>query len=89
MEENNIQKNEKVGGKSIASFVLGLVGIIAWILPLIGYPVTITGLILGCTARKNEKNAFSLTGIILSSITLGITLINSIMGIIIALSLYY
>ena len=78
MEENNIQKNEKIGGKSIA-----------WILPLIGYPVTITGLILGCTARKNEKNAFSLTGIILSSITLGITLINSIMGIIIALSLYY
>ena len=62
MEENNIEKNEKIGGKSIASFVLGLVGIIAWILPLIGYPVTITGLILGCIARKNEKNAFSLTG---------------------------
>lgn len=89
MEESEVEKNEKIGGKSIASFVLGLVGIIAWILPLIGYPVTITGLILGCMARKNEKNAFSLTGIILSSITLGITLINSIMGVIIALSLYY
>lgn len=89
MEENEIEKNEKIGGKSIASFVLGLVGIIAWVLPLIGYPVTITGLILGCIARKSEKNAFSLTGIILSSITLGITLINSIMGVIIALSLYY
>lgn len=89
MEENEVEKNEKIGGKSIASFVLGLVGIVAWILPLIGYPVTITGLILGCIARKNEKNAFSLTGIILCSITLGITLINSIMGVIMALSLYY
>lgn len=89
MEESKIEETEKIGGKSIASFVLGLVGIIAWILPLIGYPVTITGLVLGCIARKKEKNAFSLTGIILSSITLGITLINSIIGVIMALSLYY
>lgn len=89
MDKNSVEKSEKIGGKSIASFVLGLVGMIAWILPLIGYPVTITGLILGCIARKHEKNAFSLTGIILSSITLGITLINSILGIIMALSLYY
>lgn len=88
MEENETKK-EPISGKSIASFVLGLVGIIAWIIPLFGYPVTITGLVLGCLARKNEKNGFSLAGIILSSIFLVITLINSIMGVIIALSLYY
>lgn len=87
MEEN--ETKQPVSGKSIASFVLGLVGIIAWIIPLFGYPVTITGLVLGCLARKNEKNGFSLAGIILSSIFLVITLINSIMGVIMALSLYY
>lgn len=86
MEEN---EKKQIGGKSIASFVLGLVGIVAWLIPLFGYPVTITGLALGCVARKNEKNGFSLAGIILSSITLGITLINSIMGVIMVYSLYY
>lgn len=88
MEENKVEKSN-VGGKSIASFVLGLVGIIAWLLPLLGYPVTITGLTLGCIARKNEKNGFSLAGIILSSITLGLTLINSILGVLMVYSLYY
>ncbi len=91
MEENTTQQpqNEPASGKSIASFVLGLVGIIAWLIPLFGYPVTITGLVLGILARKTEKNGFSLAGIILSSITLAITLINSILGAIMVLSMYY
>lgn len=90
MEENNVEENQKVGGLSIASFVLGLVGIVAWLLPLIGYPVTIVGIILGCVARKkNEKNGLSLAGIILSIITLIFTLMNSILGVILVYSLYY
>ncbi len=86
MEEN---EEKQIGGKSIASFVLGLVGIVAWLIPLFGYPVTITGLALGCVARKNEKNGFSLAGIILSAITLAMTLINSILGVIMVYRLYY
>lgn len=90
MEENETEEIKKVGGsKSIASFVLGLVGLIAWIIPLFGYPVTIVGLSLGCVARKNEKNGFSLAGIILSIITLILTLANSIIGVIMVYSLYY
>lgn len=83
MEENN-----KADGKSIASFVLGIVGIIAWLLPLFGYPVTIVGLVLGCIARKDKKNGFNLAGIILSSITLALTLGNSILGVIMYSQLY-
>lgn len=89
MEENKTEEIKKVGGKSIASFVLGLVGIIAWLIPLFGYPVTIVGLSLGCIARKEEKNTYSLVGIILCIITLVLTLINSIMGVIMVYSLYY
>lgn len=83
MEENN-----KADGKSIASFVLGIVGIIAWLLPLFGYPVTIVGLVLGCIERKDKKNGFNLAGIILSSITLALTLGNSILGVIMYSQLY-
>lgn len=81
-----MENEKKVGGKSIASFVLGLVGLIAWLLPLAGYPVTIVGLVLGCIARKTEKNGFNLTGIILSIITLLLTLGNSCLGVILTLS---
>lgn len=80
-----MENEKKVSGKSIASFILGLVGLIAWLLPLVGYPVTIVGLILGCLARKKEKNGFNLTGIILSIITLILTLGNSCLGVIMVL----
>lgn len=82
-----MEENESIDGKSIASFILGLIGMVAWLLPLCGYPITIVGLILGCIARKNQKNGFNLTGIILSAIALVLTLANSILGVIMVLSL--
>lgn len=85
MEENNNQ----IDGKSIASMVLGIVGFVAWLLPLLGYPVTITGLVLGCLARKDRKNGFNLAGIILSIITLVLTLINSLLGVLLVFSQLY
>jgi hypothetical protein len=39
------------GGKAIASLVLGLLGILAWLLPLVGLPITLVGLILGIVDR--------------------------------------
>ncbi len=84
-----MEQNNKASGKSIASLVLGLVGLIAWLLPLFGYPVTIVGLILGCISRKTEKNGINLAGIILSIITLVLTLINSALGVILVLSQMY
>lgn len=85
MEENNNQ----IDGKSIASMVLGIVGFVAWFLPLLGYPVTITGLVLGCLARKDRKNGFNLAGIVLSIITLVLTLINSLLGVLLVFSQLY
>lgn len=81
MEENS----KKSSGKATASLILGIISLVAWLLPLIGYPVSIVGLYLGISDRKKEKNTFSKIGIILSAIGLGITAINSIAGVIIAL----
>ena len=85
MEENNVSQNNS-NGMSIASLILGIIGLVAWILPLLGYPINIKGLILGIISNKKEKNKFSKTGIILSAIGLGITAINSIAGVIMVLS---
>ena len=66
--------NEQVEVKrSTASLVLGIIGLITWLLPLIGFPITIVGLILGIQ-RKYK------IGIILNIIALVFTTINSIIG---------
>lgn len=65
---------------SIASLVLGCCGIIAWCIPLLGYPVTIVGIILGCLGMKKGGKKLAIAGIILSAIFLVATLINSILG---------
>lgn len=85
MEENNVSQTNS-NGMSIASLILGIIGLVAWILPLLGYPINIIGLLLGIISNKKEKNKFSKTGIILSAIGLGITAINSIAGVIMVLS---
>lgn len=81
VEENQ----KKSSGKATASLILGIISLVAWLLPLIGYPVSIVGLCLGISNVKKEKDTFSKVGIILSAIGLGITAINSIAGVIIAL----
>lgn len=68
-------------GLSIASMVLGICGFLAWCLPLVGFPVSITGLVLGIIGMKKGGKGMAITGIITSAITLVLTLINSILGV--------
>ncbi|HIZ55961.1 MAG TPA: zinc-ribbon domain-containing protein [Firmicutes bacterium] len=81
----------KTDGKAVAAMILGLVGVFAWILPLVGFPVTIVGLILGIISRNSTSRGMAIAGIVLSSIFLVVTLINSVAGAIMMLSLaqYY
>lgn len=88
MEENNA-KIPQTKGISIASFILGIIGLIAWILPFLGYPITILGLIFSIVSNKKSKNKYSKIGIILSAIALGLTLLNSIAGVILVLRTMY
>lgn len=69
----NITTEENPPQKSTASLVLGIVGCIAWLIPLIGFPVTIVGLILGIRRKYT-------VGIILNVIGLSLTLVNSAVG---------
>lgn len=59
--------------KSVAPMILGIIGLVAWLLPIIGLPVTITGLILGI-CKKSQA------GIVLNVIGLVLSLVNSIYG---------
>ena len=74
------------GGKAIASMVLGIVGLLAWILPLCGFPVTIVGLILGIVDRKSSRRGMAIAGIVMNIIGLLGSTINAALGAYLALS---
>lgn len=77
---DNMPVQEEKKGMSIASLVLGCFGLVAWCLPLLGYPVTIAGLVLGIIGIKKGGKGLAIAGIILSAIFLICTLVNSILG---------
>ncbi|MDB4894812.1 MAG: hypothetical protein JWN15_1074 [Firmicutes bacterium] len=63
-----------------AGFVLGLVSLLAWILPFIGLPVTVTGLVLSIRGLRSSRSGLATAGLILSVIWLLVTLANGTLG---------
>ncbi|MEG0388920.1 MAG: hypothetical protein RR582_11370, partial [Niameybacter sp.] len=61
----NIVSVPKPNPNACTSFILGIVGSVAWIVPLIGLPVTIVGTVLGAIGMKNKRNkGFAIAGFI-------------------------
>ena len=65
-----------------AALVLGIISLAAWLIPIIGYPVTIVGLVLCIKSVKSEKRGMAIAGIVMSAIGLVLSLVNSIAGVI-------
>lgn len=82
------QQYEQPDGKAIASLVLGLCNLLGWCLPIIGIPCGIVGLVLGIKGLKSSKRGMAIAGVVLCSITLALTLLNSVLGVIGALRSY-
>lgn len=80
------QPVEEKKGLSLTSMILGIVGFLAWCIPLLGFPVCITGLILGIIGIKKGGKGMAIAGIIMCSITLLLTIINSVLGAMLAVS---
>ena len=76
-ENDNYQKRNNY---ALVGMILGLCSIIAWLLPLIGYPTTIVGIIFSSLGLSSNKKGMAITGLTLSVIFFILTLINSIVG---------
>lgn len=75
---NNTDDYDK---KANTGFILGLISIIAWFIPLFGYPVTICGIVYSTKGLKSvNSKSKAVVGLVLSIIFLIVTLINSILG---------
>ena len=64
-------------GKSTGSLVCGILSLILWLLPIIGLPLSITGLILGLRKKYSA-------GMILNGIGLVLSVINAVVGAVLA-----
>ena len=67
-------------GKATASLVLGIVSMLAWLLPIIGLPTSIVGLVLGIKSINSPSRGLAITGLTLSIIGLVLTIINASIG---------
>lgn len=69
----NRNSTEATPQKNTAAMILGIVSCIMWLLPIIGGPIAITGLILSIMKKYT-------TGLILNIVGLILTIINAIAG---------
>jgi hypothetical protein len=77
-------------GKATASLVCGIVGIFgAALLALAGYILGIIAIVFGVSGRKSNKKSMATAGIVLGIIALIVALINSILGVINAMAVYF
>ncbi len=70
----------KNDGKAIASFVLGIIGLVTWIVPLLGFPITIIGLVLASLSLNRGQKGKAVVGLVLCILGLVATIINSAIG---------
>lgn len=85
---NNIQ-TDKTDRNAACGFILGLISIVAWLIPLFGYPVSICGIIFSSKGLKSTINKEkAIIGLVLSIVFLVFTLGNSLAGLIMWISNY-
>ncbi len=79
-EFNEQQPTQDKKGLSIASMTLGIISLLAWCIPLIGFPVSLTGLILGIFGCKKGGKGMAIAGIIMCALSLVLTIANAALG---------
>ena len=67
-------------GRPVGSFVLGILGLVFWLLPILGLPVTITGLVFGIKALKGEQRGLAIAGVILCCLGIFLSAANAALG---------
>lgn len=67
-------------GMATASLVLGIIGLLFWLCPIVGLPIGIVGLVLGIQANKSMRRGSATAGIIMSIICLALSIGNAAWG---------
>ena len=68
-------------GLAIASLVVGIINLCAWLFPICGGLLAIAGLVLGYFGLKSSQRNLAIAGMVLSGIGLCLTIVNAIAGV--------
>lgn len=77
---NNVALDKKGNKKAVASLVLGIIGMLAWIIPIIGLPIQVVGLVFGIKSIHSNKRGLAIAGIVMTIIGLVLTIANGTLG---------
>lgn len=81
--ETSLCKSNITNFNAWTSFALGIVGSLGWMIPLIGFPVTIVGTVLGAVSMKHKKNkGIGIAGFIISMVFLVASITKGIIDIV-------
>lgn len=73
--------HDQGGGLAIAGLVLGIISMIAWLLPICGGLTSIIGIVLSALGRRSVSHRTMATvGLVLSIIALVLTIANAVAG---------
>ncbi len=74
MEGNvNTSPQPESNGLAVSSMVLGIIGLVLFLVPIIPYPLAILAIIFGVIGKKNSlKKGFAITGLVTGIVTLGL-----------------
>jgi len=61
---------------AIASLVLGIISLLAWLLPILGIPVAVVGLVFGVMSRNSSRRRMAIAGMVMSAIGLLAVVVN-------------
>jgi hypothetical protein len=67
-------------GLAITSLILGILSLVAWFFPLCGFPMSVTGLVLGIVGINSSKRGLAIAGIVMTVIGLVLTISNATIG---------
>ena len=71
---------ERTNDSGWASFILGIISSLAWLIPLIGLPITVVGTALGAIGIGNPRDrGFSIAGMIMNIVFLGAAITKGVM----------
>jgi hypothetical protein len=76
-QHQNDQSDPDFSGASTAALVLGILSLVAWLLPILGLPVSAAGLGLGVAGRQSGRRRRAIAAIVLASLGLALTILNA------------
>ena len=66
-----------------ASFILGIIASLGWLVPIIGLPITVVGVALGAIGIGNPRDrGFSIAGMIMNIVFLGAAIAKGIVDLV-------